>query len=150
MPSLSVGRNSGVDEVAWPRMTERRAACSCGQLNVIVEGDPVRISMCHCLACQRRTGSAFGMQARFPVERVRIDGRATEYVRMSDEGEERRSYFCPECGATVYFLLSALPDVVAVPIGGFADPGFPPPRVSVWESRRHPWVAVPEGAEHHD
>ena len=85
MPSLSVGRNSGVDEVAWPRMTERRAACSCGQLNVIVEGDPVRISMCHCLACQRRTGSAFGMQARFPVERVRIDGRATEYVRISDE-----------------------------------------------------------------
>ena len=31
-----------------------------------------------------------------------------------------------------------------------ADPAFPPPRVSVWEARRHPWVAVPEGAEHLD
>ena len=55
-------------------MAERRAACSCGQLST-VEGDPVPISMCHCLACQRRTGSAFGIQARFPAERVRIDGR---------------------------------------------------------------------------
>jgi len=106
--------------------------------------------MCHCLACQRRTGSAFGMQARFPAEHVRIDGRATEYVRISDEGEERRFYFCPDCGATVYYALPQVPDVIAVPIGGFADPTFPPPRVSVWESRRHPWVAMPEGAEHHD
>ena len=48
----------------------REAACSCGQLRVAVEGEPVRISMCHCLACQRQTGSAFSMQARYPNERV--------------------------------------------------------------------------------
>ncbi|HSS72481.1 MAG TPA: GFA family protein [Gaiellaceae bacterium] len=131
-------------------MAERRAACSCGQLTVVVEGEPVRISMRHCLACQRRTGSAFCIQARFPVECVYIDGRATEYVRVSDEGGEGRFFFCPECGATVYYKLPAFPDVVAVPIGAFADPAFPPPRVSVWEARRHPWVAAPEGAEHLD
>jgi hypothetical protein len=104
--------------------------------------------MCHCLACQRRTGSAFGMQARFPKERLRIEGRATEYVRTSDEGEERTSSFCPTCGATVYYQSD--PDLIAVPIGAFADPEFPPPRISVWESRRHAWVAVPDGAERHD
>lgn len=106
--------------------------------------------MCHCLACQRRTGSAFAIQARFPIESVRVDGRATEYVRISDEGGERCFFFCPECGATVYYKLPAFPDVVAVPIGAFADPAFPPPRISVWEARRHPWVAVPEDAEHLD
>ena len=121
----------------------RTAACSCGQLRLTAEGEPVRISMCHCLACQRRTGSAFGIQARFPAERVHVEGRSTEYVRTSDEGEERRFNFCPRCGATVYYHLTAVPDVVAVPIGAFADPGFPPPRISVYESRRHPWVAVP-------
>jgi hypothetical protein len=114
----------------------------------VAEGDPVRISMCHCLACQRRTGSAFSMQARFPVDRVRIDGRATEYVRISDEGEPRTFSFCPDCGATVYYQTD--PELIAVPIGAFADPGFPPPRISVYESRRHPWVAVPADAEHHD
>lgn len=127
-------------------MTTRHAACSCGQLSLVAEGEPVRISMCHCLACQRRTGSAFGMQARFPRENVRIEGRSTEYVRISDEGEPRSFFFCPECGSTVYYWTDR--ELIAVPIGAFADPTFPPPRVSVWESRRHPWVAMPEGVEH--
>jgi hypothetical protein len=126
----------------------REAACSCGQLRVTVEGDPVRISMCHCLACQRRTGSAFGMQARWPAEQVRIEGRYTEYVRVSDDGGERPLNFCPDCGATVFWQID--PERIAVAIGAFADPTFPPPTISVWESRRHPWVAVPEGAERED
>jgi hypothetical protein len=106
--------------------------------------------MCHCLACQRRTGSAFGIQARFPSERVSIEGRSTEYVRISDDGESRTFNFCPECGATVYYRLSTLPDVIAVPIGAFADPAFPSPTISVYESRRHAWVTVPAAMEHHD
>jgi hypothetical protein len=104
--------------------------------------------MCHCLACQRRTGSAFGIQARFPAERVKIDGRANEYIRLSDEGETRTFHFCPDCGATVYYQSD--PELIAVPIGAFADPDFPPPRISVWEERRHAWVAVPPGAERHE
>jgi hypothetical protein len=124
-------------------MHTREAACSCGKLRVTAEGEPVRISMCHCLACQRRTGSAFGIQARFPADRVRVVGRHTEYRRTSDAGEERTFRFCPECGATVFYTSEGAPDVIAVPVGAFADPSFPPPAVSVYESRRHPWVSVP-------
>jgi len=128
----------------------RRAACSCGQLHLVAEGEPIRLSMCHCLACQRRTGSAFGIQARFPENRVRIEGRATEYIRISDHGEARTFHFCPECGATVYYRAATAPDVIAVPVGAFADPTFPPPTVSVYESRRYPWVVLPAAMEHHD
>jgi hypothetical protein len=131
-------------------MRRREAACSCGQLRLTAEGDPVRISMCHCLACQRRTGSAFGMQARFPADRVRVTGRSTEYVRISDEGEERTFRFCPDCGTTVFWTLAAVPDAIAVPIGAFADPSFPPPTVSVYGSRRHPWVSLPDAVEEYD
>ena len=129
-------------------MASRLAACSCGQLTLEAEGEPVRISMCHCLACQRRTGSAFGIQARFPRDRVRIDGRAHDYVRISDAGEERTFHFCPECGATVYYELSAVPDLVAVPIGAFSDPEFPAPTISVYGSRRHAWLTLPATIEH--
>jgi len=104
--------------------------------------------MCHCLACQRRTGSAFSMQARFAADQVRTSGRATEYVRISGEGRAATFHFCPECGATVYYQTD--PEMIAVPIGAFADPGFPPPQISVWEVRRHPWVAVPAEAERLD
>jgi len=133
-------------------MATRDAACSCGQLQLTAEGDPIRISMCHCLACQRRTGSAFGIQARFESKHVRVTGRYSDYVRISDEGEGRGAtfHFCPDCGATVFYEPLTVPDVVAVPIGAFAEPDFPPPRISVYESRRHPWVGLPAEMEHHD
>ena len=125
--------------------------CSCGQLRVTTEGDPVRISMCHCLACQRRTGSAFGMQARWPNDRVKVAGRYTEYVRISDADEERTFHFCPDCGATVFWTTEGWADTVAVAIGAFADPSFPQPTVCVYASRRHPWLSLPDGMqEEHD
>jgi hypothetical protein len=129
----------------------RDAACSCGQLRLTAEGDPIRISMCHCLACQRRTGSAFGIQARFISDHVRVVGRYSDYVRTSDTGDKDMTFhFCPDCGATVFYTGSNAPDVIAVPVGAFADPSFPAPTVSVFESRRHPWLAVPAAMEHHD
>ncbi|HEU0195160.1 MAG TPA: GFA family protein [Gaiellales bacterium] len=128
-------------------MGRREATCSCGALRLQAEGEPVRISMCHCLACQRRTGSAFAIQARFPAERVQISGNARTYRRLSDSGEERAFSFCPECGSTVYYTSADSPDLVAVPIGAFADPSFPPPTVSVHEACMHPWVALPPGVE---
>src|ERR1700758_285549 len=108
-------------------MTLRIASCSCGQLSARVSGDPIRVSVCHCLACQRRTGSVFGAQARFPADKVRIEGQSKEYVRISDDGEAGTLHFCPECGSTVYYYLPILPDAIAVPVGAFADPDFPQP-----------------------
>ncbi|AXE32122.1 aldehyde-activating protein [Chromobacterium phragmitis] len=129
-------------------MPNRLAACSCGQLTAQVAGEPVRVSICHCLACQRRTGSVFGQQARFYRKDVAIAGQSTVYVRVGDEGSRVAFHFCPVCGATVYYEPEGLEAFVAIPVGAFADPGFPPPSVSVYEERKHGWVAVPEEAEH--
>jgi hypothetical protein len=104
--------------------------------------------MCHCLACQRRTGTAFAVQARFPADRVRVNGRFREHVRRSDEGREERTFrFCPGCGSTVFYTTGDAPAVIAVPVGAFADPSFPPPTFAVYGSRRHPWVELPDTVE---
>jgi hypothetical protein len=128
----------------------RQASCACGQLKLACEGGPVRISMCHCLACQKRTGSAFGVQARFPRERVTVEGRASQFTRTADSGNTITFNFCPACGSTVCWQVSNQPDLVAVAVGAFADPKFPAPRHSVYEKRRHSWVSVPADAEHLD
>ena len=120
----------------------------CGQLSARVTGQPVRVSICHCLACQRRTGSVFGQQARFRREEVTVAGRSTEYVRVGDEGTRARFHFCPDCGSTVFYEPEALPDFIAIPVGAFADPTFPAPTVSVYEDRMHAWVVPPPDAEH--
>lgn len=129
-------------------MPNRLASCTCGQLSALVAGEPVRVSICHCLACQRRTGSVFGQQARFAREDVTISGVSTEYVRVGDEGGGAKFHFCPICGSTVYYEPEGQKSFVGIPVGAFADPGFPPPRVSVYESRMHGWVVPPPDAEH--
>lgn len=138
-------------EVCYFRtMTTRKASCTCGQLSLVAEGEPVRISMCHCHACQKRTGSVFGVQARFPRDKVRVEGRSKVYVRTADSGNAVSFYFCPECGAIVHYELDVQPDLIAVPVGAFADATFPAPTFSVYESRRHPWVDVPASCDHVD
>jgi hypothetical protein len=129
-------------------MSNRLASCSCGQLTAKVTGDPVRISICHCLACQRRTGSVFGQQARFHREHVSVLGASSEYVRVGDEGSRVKFHFCPTCGSTVYYEPEGLEEYLAVPVGAFADSSFPAPFVSVYESRMHSWVVPPPDAEH--
>jgi hypothetical protein len=129
-------------------MKTRTAACSCGQLTAKVSEEPIRVSICHCLACQRRTGSIFGTQARFRSEAVEIKGESKQYVRVGDEGSKITFNFCPECGATVYYENDGREGFVGIPVGAFAEPGFPPPAFSVYEERMHTWVRTPESVEH--
>ncbi len=131
-------------------MKTRTATCSCGQLRIETKGEPVRVSVCHCLACQKRTGSAFGAQARWAEENAVTTGNHTTYVRRADTGNVVRFCFCPDCGATVFYRLDALPGFVAVPVGAFADPSFPTPTVAIYEARRHAWVGLPDDVERMD
>lgn len=106
--------------------------------------------MCHCVECQRRTGSPFGQQARWPADQVTITGNASTWERVGDSGGRATFRFCPTCGSTVYFSVDKMPGFIAVAVGAFGDSTFPAPSVSVYESRRHSWVGLPEKAEHFD
>ncbi|HKE45419.1 MAG TPA: GFA family protein [Steroidobacteraceae bacterium] len=123
----------------------RTASCFCGQLSIEVEGEP-RVGVCHCLACQQRTGSVFATLASFKAP-FKVVGTATEFVRAGDQGARFRFRFCPICGSTVFHTEEGHEGSVSVAVGAFADPGFSPPRVSVYDSRRHPWVQLPPGTK---
>jgi hypothetical protein len=124
----------------------REASCRCGAVRVACAGEPVRISVCHCLACQQRTGSAFASQVRFPAERVRVTGEARSWARTADSGAVIDYHFCPICGSTVAYAGRETPDVVAVPIGAFADPdAFRAPWAEVYRERKFDWVEVATG-----
>ena len=126
-------------------MADREAACHCGQLRLEVAGEPFAVSICHCHACQRRTGSAFGMQAGFKADQVQVVGRFNDYSRISDEADRKEHvfHFCPDCGSQVFYTEPTEPELVVVSIGAFADPSFPPPTESGYDSRRHPWLGLP-------
>jgi len=123
-------------------MVKRTATCRCGQLTAACEGEPVRISVCHCLECQKRAGSAFATQARWPVDDVTISGKSKIWERVADSGHKATYQFCPECGSTLAFVIEGWPGVVAIPVGAFADLQFPAPDFSVYEHRKHSWVKI--------
>ena len=120
----------------------RAASCSCGQLRIEVEGEPRGVGLCHCLACQQRTGSVFAALASFRAP-FKVFGKATEYVRVGDQGARFRFRFCPVCGTTLFHTEEGNDRSVSVAVGAFGDPSFPAPQVSVYDSRRHHWVRLP-------
>ncbi|WP_299806685.1 GFA family protein [uncultured Shewanella sp.] len=124
-----------------------KASCNCGQLSVVVVGEPVRVSVCHCYACQKRTGSAFGVQARYPLSAVTFNGSSRAYQRIGDDGGKIKFKFCPDCGSTLWFTMNVMSDVVAIPLGNFAgengsDFSLPTPNTSVYQTRCHDWVRL--------
>jgi hypothetical protein len=125
-------------------VTARSASCRCGQLKATVTGEPIRVSVCHCLNCKKRSGSAFAVQARWPVGRVKIEGRSSLWsTRWADSGNPARFHFCPECGSDVYYEIDGKFDgLIAIPLGAFDDPYFATPEYSVWEERKHVWVEI--------
>ena len=86
------------------------------------------------------------MEAGFRTDQVRIEGRYRDYLSTSDEADRKEhiDHFCPECGSHVFYTEPTEPDFVGVSVGSFADPSFPPPTESGYDSRRHPWIGLPE------
>jgi len=135
-----------------------KASCRCGNLTATYEGPvPERRTLCHCNSCQSRTGTAFSIQARFPREKVKIEGESTTWTFPNEDGQEvtYRScdsggatyHFCPTCGTTVYWDIAAAPEVVGIALGTLTDPTFPAPVISAFEAYGHPWAMTAAGLE---
>ena len=118
----------------------RLATCACGQLSVTCHREPIRISLCHCLECQKRTGSSHGIAAFFRREDVEPNGQAQQFTRAADSGFAVTFHFCPNCGSSVYWEPSRIPEAIAVAVGCFADPAFPQPSQAVYTQHRHVWA----------
>lgn len=130
-------------------MISRQASCRCGQLRATASGEPVRVSVCHCLDCKKRSGSAFAVQARWPAEKVRIEGQAKSWSKLTDSGNRISFHFCPECGSDVHYAIEGkFSGLIAIPLGAFNDPYFARPGFSVWEDRKNDWVEVSGDVEH--
>jgi hypothetical protein len=125
----------------------KTASCTCGGLTATVSAPPKMTHACACLDCQRGTGSAFSYSAFFAEAVVQTRGESRSYRRTTDSGRWHEVTFCPTCGVTVLTRLEALPGIIDVSVGCFADPGFEKPQKLWWASRRHHWLEPPLGLE---
>ena len=135
-------------------MSEARSGgCVCGAVRYVSQGAPVRVTLCHCAWCQRRTGTAFGTEVVFRAEQVQLSGIApSQYRHTSDEsGRWLELYFCPRCGTNLGFTLEAVPGVRTVPAGTYDDPTWLDPRHvgfrHVFTRTRRPWSELSSHVE---
>ena len=133
--------SSGRLDARLSAMITREAKCSCGAISAVATGDPIRNSVCHCLNCKRRTGSAFAWNAHWTADRVETRGDPATFEHKSDEGFWARHRACPACGVIVWYEIERRPGVISIPVGAFADPDFPAPTVEVFGERRCAWLA---------
>ena len=115
---------------------------------MVAVGDPDVVNICHCTACQRRSGA--------PLTSMPISTRPTfiwkAIIKPIREAQPRggklHNHFCPNCGTTVCWTLDVRPDYYGIAIGAFNETGFPAPTVSIWEASKFDWVTVPAEIEH--
>ena len=124
--------------------------CQCGFIRYELTGAPKQISVCHCMDCQRQSGSAFGMTLVVKEEDFRLtEGELKTYASTSDAGRAKLGAFCPECGTRIYHKPEWRGGNVSVKPGTLDDTSTLKPDMHIWTDSKQPWITIPEDVEAH-
>lgn len=135
---------------------DKRGQCVCGEVSYTIVGEPKRVTICHCKWCQRRTGSAFGVEVVFDHSQIKInDESVTRYRHLSDEsGRWLDQHFCAKCGSNIGFTLEAVPGVRTIAAGTFDDPTWLDAdryqRRYVFTRSAQDWSDIPDDVERYE
>ena len=119
----------------------RSGGCLCGAVRYRLEGEPNTTFTCHCTVCQKRTGSAFGIGMLVPAENLNVEQGSTRTVkRIADSGSEIETYFCGDCGTSLYAVNSQRRHANIVFAGSLDDPSSIKIELNTWTDSALPWV----------
>ena len=124
----------------------REGGCSCGAVRYRLASEPMFVHCCHCLNCQRQTGSAFVVNLLIEADRVEVLAGDPEPVDVPREaGDEQRIYRCPTCQVAV-FSEYGRPEVKFVRGGTLDEPTSITPDVHIFTRSKVGWVTLPDSA----
>lgn len=115
--------------------------CLCGGVSYTVDADPVVQAVCHCADCQRQTGGPFSVIVGVPRAALTVEGDTLSSFATvgEDHGLETERNFCSACGAPVFSISGAMPEVAFLKAGSLDDRSWLAPAVEVWTSSAQPW-----------
>jgi hypothetical protein len=124
--------------------------CACGEIRYRLTSGPLITHCCHCLNCQRQTGSAFAVNMLIEADRVELlSGRPQRVDAPRDDGSTPRIFRCPTCQVAVYSEYSR-PDVWFVRAGTLDDPSRVTPDVHIFTRSKREWVTLPASVPAYD
>jgi len=116
--------------------------CSCGAVRYRLVSEPLFVHCCHCLNCQRQTGSAFVVNVLIEAARVELLGSEPVAVDVPRDDGAQRIFRCPACQVAV-FSEYGRPEVRFVRAGTLDDPAAVKPDVHIYTRSKLPWVTLP-------
>jgi len=129
-------------------MAKIRGACLCKSVRYATEAEPAAVVVCHCVTCQKNTGSAFSLNIAVPTVTLQIEG--STLVRYEDNtgasGKPFYRSFCSRCGSPIGASGDAYPGLTFLKAGTLDDPSWVKPSAHLWCDERQPWVAIEHGA----
>ena len=117
-------------------------ACHCGAIAYEAEVKEGTVSICHCLDCQRLTGSAFRANIQAPADGFRlVRGSPRRYIETAESGAQRLHAFCGDCGAPIFACDPESPKSYSLRLGALRQrESLGQHARQIWTKRRLPWV----------
>lgn len=121
-------------------LSMQSGGCQCGRVRYVLNGAYHRLNICHCLDCQRQSGSAFGMSLVIPAETFTLTaGELRTFELETASGRTKTCAFCAECGVRIFNRTRILYSVKA---GTLDDASWLAPDAHYWTKRRQPWMKL--------
>jgi hypothetical protein len=121
----------------------REGGCACGQVRYRLTSEPLIVHCCHCLNCQRQTGSAFVINLLIEADRMELTGEPQPVDVPRDDGSAQRIFRCPSCQVAL-FSEYGWPEIRFVRGGTLDEPSAVTPDVHIYTRSKLPWVAFPD------
>ena len=122
----------------------REGGCTCGAVRYRLTAEPLFIHCCHCLSCQRQTGSAFVINLLIERDRVEVTGEPVRIDVPRDSGGEQKIYRCPRCQVAMWSEYT-FPHIWFVRGGTLDEPRGIEPDVHIFTRSKVDWVRIPDG-----
>ena len=124
--------------------------CACGEVRYRLVSEPLFVNCCHCLSCQRQTGSAFVINVLIETDRVELlAGEPIAVDVPRDDGSFQKIFRCPTCQLALFSQYTH-PGVRFVRAGTLDDPFAVAPDAHMYTRSKLSWVRLPDGVPSFD
>lgn len=130
--------------------TKLTGGCACGAVRYEIGAEPIFVNNCHCVLCQRQTGSTSVVNAFVETDVLtRLSGETVRHVVKTGSGGDHVIVRCASCGTALWSHYPRLGELGAgVRAGTLDDPGAVRPDAAIFTASRMPWVTLPDGIPH--
>jgi len=119
--------------------------CLCGAVRYELDGEPIFSGHCHCVDCQKVTGTGHVSVVALPADAVKVTGQVTAFAVMAESGQPYTRHFCPICGSLIYGEPASMPGVRTVTAGTLDDTAAFEPQMVIYTRSRPTWDKIDSG-----